>query len=79
MTSEELQAEALKLDKADRATLATRLVRSLDDSTEEQLSEQDWTNAWADEADRRNAEMDADPSLGVPGEEILRRVRLRLR
>jgi putative addiction module component (TIGR02574 family) len=78
MTIEELQVEVLKLDERARATLATRLLQSLDGSTEE-LSEQQWTEAWTAEADRRNAEMDADPSLGIPADKVFPRIRQRLR
>jgi len=79
MTGEELHAEALKLDKGQRATLAARLLQSLDDSTEERVSEQEWTEAWVAEADRRNAEMDADPSSAIPADEVFQGVRSRFR
>ena len=57
MSINELEAEALKLDPKARARLAGKLLESLED-----LSEEENAKLWAEEAKRRDAEMDADPS-----------------
>jgi putative addiction module component (TIGR02574 family) len=69
----ELEAEALKLDPASRARLAERLLESL-----ETLSEQENQQVWLDEAARRDADLEADPSKGRPVEEVFRDARARL-
>lgn len=48
MSLEELEAEIRKLDLKDRATLAKRIVESLDDLTEKEIEA-----LWAEEAKRR--------------------------
>ena len=53
----ELEAELLKLDAADRARLAEKLLESL-----ETLSERENQQIWLDEASRRDADLDANPS-----------------
>ena len=53
MSLKELEAEALKLDPKARARLAGKLLESL-----ENLSEEENTRLWAEEAQRRDAEMD---------------------
>jgi putative addiction module component (TIGR02574 family) len=68
----ELEAEALKLDPANRARLAERLLESL-----ETLSEQENQQVWLDEAARRDADLEADPSKGRPAEEVFRDARAR--
>ena len=70
----DLEAEALKLDPSSRARLAARLLESLD-----ALSEDEHARLWNDEAARRDAELDADPSLGRPAEEVFRDAKARLR
>ena len=67
MNTDELEAEALKLDAKARARLAEKLLLSLDD-----LSEQESTDLWAAEAQRRDAEMDRDPASGRPADEVFR-------
>ena len=67
MNVEELEVEALKLDPQSRAKLAERLLAGL-----EELSEQECTQLWAAEAQRRDAEMDADPKSGRPAEDVFR-------
>ncbi len=69
-TSAELLAAALKLPPAEREELAERLLDSLDDGhcvddmTDDELKA---------ELDRRHAEFLADPSVGIPWEEVQRR------
>ena len=73
MNLTELEAEALKLDPANRARLAERLLESL-----ETLSEQENQQVWLDEAARRDADLEADPSKGRPAEGVFRDARARL-
>ena len=67
MNVEELEVEALKLDPKSRAKLDERLLISLDE-----LTEQECTQLWAAEAQRRDAELDADPKSGCPAEDVFR-------
>lgn len=69
----DLEAEALKLPAVDRARLAEALLKSLD-----ALSEEEHRRLWAEEAVRRDAELDADPSKGRPAADVFRQARARL-
>jgi putative addiction module component (TIGR02574 family) len=70
---QDLEAEALKLPVADRAQLAETLLESLGALTEEENR-----RLWVEEARRRDAELDADPSRGRPAEAVFREARARL-
>lgn len=70
----DLESEALKLPLSDRARLAEALLESL-----EAPSEEETRRLWSEEARRRDAELDADPSLGRPADEVFRDARARLR
>jgi putative addiction module component (TIGR02574 family) len=70
-TLETIEAEALKLPPSDRSHLVERLLFSLDADAE--LEE-----AWAREADRREAELDSGAVEAVPGERAMERLRARL-
>ena len=72
MTFDELQAEALKLDPKARARLAGTLLESL-----EALSERESALQWAEEAERRNADLTAHPESGRPAADVLRSARAR--
>jgi len=74
MNAQQIEAEALKLDLEARARLADRLYLSLDGLTQEE-----WTGLWAAEAARRDAEMDADPDLGIPAERVFEKLSSRHR
>jgi len=65
MKIEELEGEALKLDPKSRARLAERLLDSL-----EELSEEENAQLWAEEAQRRDAQMDARPDSGRPAADV---------
>ena len=67
MKIEELEGEALKLDPKSRARLAGRLLDSL-----EELSEEENAQLWAEEAERRDAQMDAHPDSGRPAADVFR-------
>ncbi len=69
----DIEAEALKLPVVDRARLAEALLKSLD-----ALSEEDHQRLWTEEALRRDAELDADPTKGRPAAEVFRAARARL-
>ena len=68
---EVLEAEVLKLAPVDRSHLLERLIASLDIDPEVE-------EAWAHEADRRDAELESGLIVAVPGEEAIVRLRARL-
>ena len=68
---EVLEAEALKLTPADRSHLLERLIASL-------ASDPDVEQAWAQEADRREAELESGTVVAIPGHEAIARLRARL-
>jgi putative addiction module component (TIGR02574 family) len=70
-TLEALEAEVLKLTPADRSRLLERLIVSLDKDAEVE-------EAWAREADRREAELDSGAVQAVPGDQMMERLRARL-
>jgi len=65
-----LQSEALKLDPKDRARLAETLLQSLED-----LSDEENEAIWLEEAERRDTELDANPSLARSSDEVFRHAR----
>ncbi len=67
---ESLQAQVMRLSKAERLRLLERLVASLD-------SEVDLEEHWEKVAEARDAEMDAGSSEGVPLEEAIARLRVK--
>ncbi len=73
MKLEELEAAALKLDSKARARLAESLLASL-----ETLSDAENAQLWAEEAQRRDAELDKDAGMARPAAEVLRDARSRL-
>lgn len=70
-TLEALEAEVLKLAPADRSHLLERLIASLD-------SDPEIEEAWEQEADRREAELESGSVAAVPGPEAVARLRARL-
>ena len=73
MKLEELEAAALELDAKARARLAESLLSSL-----ETLSDAENAQLWADEAQRRDAELDNSSDQARPADEVLRDARSRL-
>lgn len=69
---EVLEIEVLNLPPAERSRLLDRLLASLD-------PDPDWEEAWAQEIDRREAEIAAGRAAWVPGEDAVARIRARLK
>lgn len=67
MNSDQIEAEALKLDPKSRARLAGRLLESL-----ESLSPGENERIWAEEAQRRSDALDAGRLQGRPAEDVFR-------
>ncbi len=65
MTLDEIRAAALRLDLSARAKLAQDLLTSL-----EELSTDENARLWAEEARRRDEQLDLDPDLAVDGEKV---------
>ncbi len=74
MDVHELEAEALKLEPHERAHLAEKLLESL-----ETLSQEENEELWLEEAARRDADLDADPTKGRRAEDVLHDARARFR
>ena len=72
MTVEQIEAEVLKLPEQARVELLGRLMRSL---TETSVMEPDVTEAWAQEAIRRDEEMESGSVTGIPAEEVFAELR----
>jgi putative addiction module component (TIGR02574 family) len=67
-----LEAEVLNLPAAERSRLLDRLIASLEPDPA-------WEEAWAQEADRREADIAAGKSAWIPAEEALARLRAQLK
>lgn len=72
MPIEVLEAEVLSLPPGQRSHLLDRLLASLDPDT-------GWEQEWAQEADRREAQIAAGKSSWLPGEEVVARLRAQLK
>ena len=70
----ELESEALKLSRRERARLAQRLISSLDQDVEA-----DTERLWLAEAERRLAELKSGKVAGIPAAKVIRKVRSALR
>ena len=73
---DQLADAVLRLPDDARAELATRLLESLDPADANESPEV-LAAAWETELDRREAELTANPSLGIPAEEVFRDLRSR--
>ena len=71
-TVEALEAEALNLPISERARLVDKLIASID-------TEPDVETAWAEEIERRHAEIENGTVSLLPGEEVLARLRAEFR
>lgn len=72
MTVEQIEAEALKLPDQARAELLGRLMRSLADTL---AMDPDVAEAWAQEAVRRDEEMELGSVTGLPAAEVFEEMR----
>ena len=73
MTTEQVEIEALKLNPQARAELAEKLLKSLED-----LSEEDIERLWAEEAVRRDADLDSGAASMRDSEDVFKDARARL-
>lgn len=71
---DEFEAEALKLEQAARARLATRLLASL-----EVLSDEEHLQLWVAEAERRDAAWETIGPSDDPAEHVFQEARARLK
>jgi putative addiction module component (TIGR02574 family) len=70
----ELESQALKLSRRERARLAQRLISSLD-----QEVDADAERLWLVEAERRLAELKSGKVAAIPAAKVMRKVRSALR
>ena len=73
MTIEQVEIEALKLNAQARAELAEKLLKSLEDLSEEEIE-----RLWAEEAVRRDAELDSGTASVRDAEVVFKDARARL-
>ena len=73
MTIEQVETEALKLEPKARAELAEKLLKSLDDLSQEEIE-----RLWAEETVRRDAELDAGTASMRDAEDVFREARTRI-
>lgn len=71
-TYEEIEIAALALPLEARAMLAEHLLESLSAEDQQQID-----GLWAEEAERRDKEIDDGIVVAVPGEEVMNRLRSR--
>lgn len=74
MNQLDLIKEALKLDVRERASMAGRLLESLDD-----LSSEEVEHLWADEAQRRDAAMQDGQLPSISAQQVFAELRAGLR
>ena len=67
MIDSELEAAVLELDSHQRAELAQKLLRSLEDVSEEEIE-----RLWLEEAVRRDAEFDTGTAKARDAEDVFR-------
>ena len=72
MTVEQIEAEVLKLPEQAQVELLGRLMRSLANTA---AMDPDVAEAWAQEAVRRDAEMESGSVAGIPAEEVFAELR----
>jgi putative addiction module component (TIGR02574 family) len=74
MSIDEIEAVVLSLGPTDRARLAERLLESLD-----QLPAEESEKLWAEEALRRDHDLDADATSARPSADVFRDAFVRLK
>lgn len=70
---DELNKELLALSRKERADLVLRLIRSLDEGTEEDVDAY-----WKEELVRRSRQIESGEAELIPAEEVFRKARERL-
>ena len=73
MTTEQVENEALKLKPEARAELAEKLLKSLEDLSDEEIE-----RLWAEEAVRRDSELDSGTASMRDAEVVFKDARVRL-
>lgn len=73
----QIEAEALELSAPERAALAERLIRSLDELADEDPVETE--RAWEAEIRRRLADVQAGTAELIPAEQVMAELRTRTR
>ena len=73
MNTPTIEFQALHLPLKARAALAEQLIASLDEHSEAELEAM-----WLDLAQARAAQLDANPSLGIPVESVLSKLKEKL-
>jgi Putative addiction module component len=73
MTTEQVESEALKLKPEARAELAQKLLKSLEDLSDEEIE-----GLWVKEAIRRDAELDSGSATMRDADDVFRDARFRL-
>jgi hypothetical protein len=76
MTLDQIEAEALALPEELRAKLVGMLLLSFEKANQ---SDDEVAQAWAEEAERRDEEMERGDQQGVPAEEVFDRLGSRLK
>lgn len=71
-TYEEIMSAALALPPSTRAMLAEHLIESLDAEEQQRIDA-----LWAEEAERRDKEIEDGVVTAIPGEEVMNRLRSR--
>ena len=74
MDIKEIEAEALALPSEERASLAHRLLLSL-----EEIPEAEFDRLWSDESSRRAADVDSGRGQPIPADEVARKAKALLR
>jgi putative addiction module component (TIGR02574 family) len=74
MGIKEIEAEELALPSEERASLAHRLLLSL-----EEISDAEFDRLWGDESSRRAAEVDSGRVQTIPADEVARKAKALLR
>ena len=74
MSIKDIELEALALPREDRASLAHRLLLSL-----EEVSDAEFDRVWAEESAKRAANADAKSGLSIPADEVAKKARALLR
>ena len=74
-----IEQQALSMDRGSRGRLASTLLRSLDETDQETMSPDKIEELWLQEIQRRDKECDEDPSVLVPFEDVMQRLREKYR